>query len=244
MRIRFLKVIYQFIPPIIWNMTAKLKLKESEKKYFGLNQIDKKIENYLNYDNGFYVELGANDGIQQSNTFFFEKYRGWKGVLIEPIGQKYTECLKNRSKDNKIFCNACVSFEYKEKFVELTYSNLMTTSSDLESDLINPVEHAKRGLKYIPTKEYNYNFGSLAATLNSILVNSDAPQKMDFLSLDVEGAEVEVLKGLNHKQFRFKYLCIESRNLNKLTKYLSENDYVFVEKLSIHDYLFRDVNES
>ena len=67
---------------------------------------------------------------------------------------------------------------------------------------------------------------------------------MDFLSLDVEGAEVEVLKGLNHKQFRFKYLCIESRNLNKLTKYLSENDYVFVEKLSIHDYLFRDVNES
>ena len=85
MRIRFLKVIYQFIPPIIWNMTAKLKLKKSEKKYFGLNQIDKKIENYLNYDNGFYVELGANDGIQQSNTFFFEKYRGWKGVLIEPI---------------------------------------------------------------------------------------------------------------------------------------------------------------
>ena len=37
MRIRFLKVIYQFIPPIIWNMTAKLKLKKSEKKYFGLN---------------------------------------------------------------------------------------------------------------------------------------------------------------------------------------------------------------
>lgn len=224
----------------IYNIFIKLKLKETKKNYYGLDKLDKQIENYLDYDNGFYVELGANDGIQQSNTYYFEQYRGWKGILIEPIGQRYLECFKNRSTNNKIFCNACVSFQYKEKFVELTYSNLMTTATDLESDLINPLEHAKKGLKYIPNKENNYTFGSPAVTLNSILIKSDAPRKIDFLSLDVEGAEIEVLRGIDHKKFRFKYMCIESRNNEKLTQYLIENDYIFVEKLSKHDYLFRD----
>ena len=224
----------------IYNIFIKLKLKETKKNYYGLDKLDKQIENYLDYNNGFYVELGANDGIQQSNTYYFEQYRGWKGILIEPIGQRYLECFKNRSTNNKIFCNACVSFQYKEKFVELTYSNLMTTATDLENDLINPLEHAKKGLKYIPNKENNYTFGSPAATLNSILIKSDAPRKIDFLSLDVEGAEIEVLRGIDHKKFRFKYMCIESRNNEKLTQYLIENDYIFVEKLSKHDYLFRD----
>jgi len=43
-------------------------------KYHGLNGLDKKIEKYINFNNGFFCELGANDGITQSNTFFFEKY--------------------------------------------------------------------------------------------------------------------------------------------------------------------------
>lgn len=55
----------------------KLRLPFKKKKpvsaYFGLNELDRKIEKYMDYDNGFYVELGANDGIRQSNTYYFEK---------------------------------------------------------------------------------------------------------------------------------------------------------------------------
>ena len=51
-------------------------------RYFSLNDLDKKLEKYLDFDYGYFVELGANDGVNQSNTLFFERFRGWKGVLI------------------------------------------------------------------------------------------------------------------------------------------------------------------
>ena len=77
-------------------LKKRLKRKEA-KKYFGLNGLDSLIEHFVNYDNGFFVELGANDGLTQSNTAYFEKSRGWKGVLIEPSPNKFLECIKNRS---------------------------------------------------------------------------------------------------------------------------------------------------
>ena len=58
-----------------------------------LNDIDHKLEEYLPYKNGFFIEVGANDGFAQSNTYYFEKLRGWKGVLIEPIPDLYAKCL-------------------------------------------------------------------------------------------------------------------------------------------------------
>lgn len=76
--------------------------------------------------------------------------------------------------------------------------------------------------------------------MNNILLKSNAPKKIDLLSLDVEGSEMEVLKGINHKEYRFKYLCIETRDYKKLSDYLLQNDYVLLKKLSFHDYLFED----
>lgn len=83
-------------------------------------------------------------------------------------------------------------------------------------------------------------FDAIAVTLNQILITSNAPQNIDLLSLDEEDAEIEVLKGLNHTQFRFKYLCIECRNIEKLEKFLSDYGYVLEEKLTQHDYLFKN----
>ena len=238
-KMSFKKIIHllkQFCPPLFWNLLKKF----ITKKYYGLNQLDRKIETFLDYDGGYYVELGANDGINQSNTYYFEKNRGWKGVLIEPIGHKYMRCVKNRSNKNKIFCNACVSFSYQKKFVEMTYSNLMTISNSLESDIDKPLGHLQEGLNHLTKDETNYTFGSVAETLNNILLRSDAPKKIDFLSLDVEGSEIEVLKGINHKEYRFRYMCIETRDYEKISNYLLKENYLFVKKLSFHDYLFMD----
>ena len=60
-------ILKQIIPPIIWKLLKKFKTKQ---KYFALNSLDQKIEKYLNYEGGYFVELGANDGISQSNTYY------------------------------------------------------------------------------------------------------------------------------------------------------------------------------
>ena len=71
------------------------------RKFNALNDLDKKMLQYVNYNNGFYIECGANDGVDQSNTWYFEKYKNWNGILIEPIPRIFSELKKNR--DIKIF---------------------------------------------------------------------------------------------------------------------------------------------
>ena len=74
--------------------------------YYAINNLDKKLEKYVNYDGGFFVELGANNGISQSNSLYFEIKRKWKGILIEPTYENFLKCKENRSSKNHIFCNA------------------------------------------------------------------------------------------------------------------------------------------
>ena len=71
-------------------------LKKYLKKYYGKNNLDKKLENYLKYNNGFYIEIGAYDGITQSNTYYYEKNKNWKGILIEPSKSVFEKCKFHR----------------------------------------------------------------------------------------------------------------------------------------------------
>ncbi len=223
------------IPPLLYKIIRNKK----ELRYQGLHGIDQKLEKYLNYDNGFFVELGANNGILQSNTFYFEKFRNWKGVLVEPVLHNFLQCKLNRPK-SKAFCNACTPFNFPEKFVEIVYSNLMSVSKNLDLDIADPHQHVKDGLQFLSPEEENIAFGATAKPLNSILEEAQAPFQIDLLSLDVEGAELEVLRGVNHQLFRFKYCVVESRSIEKLSRFMTQHGYEFLENLSHHDYLFRD----
>ena len=214
--------------------------KNRRKTYYGHHELDKKLKKYLNYKNGFFVELGANDGVKQSNTFYFEKNLNWKGILIEPIKKKYLKCLKYRSNNNYFYNNACVSFNYKHSKIKMIYSDLMSSINDDEiNNKVAAKKHAQDGKKYLLKNENIEEVWVDTKTLNNIFEEINAPKLMDFLSLDVEGSELEVLNGINFLTYNFKFILIESRDDEEIKKYLISKKYNFLEKISKRDLLFK-----
>jgi FkbM family methyltransferase len=189
------------------------------RKFNSINNLDKKLLKYLDFKNGFYIECGANDGVNQSNTWYFEKVLNWKGILIEPNKTSFINLKKNRSSKN-IFKNvALVSEDFKNKNEEIYLSE-----NNLESKLTNIANPFSQKV----TTE----------TLNNILKEINV-NKINFFSLDVEGHEEEVLKGLNLNIFDIDYILIETNNFDKINFMLKNFNYILQEKLSFHDYLFK-----
>tara|TARA_A100001015_G_scaffold189509_1_gene211159 strand:+ start:5025 stop:5696 length:672 start_codon:yes stop_codon:yes gene_type:complete len=201
--------------------------------YTALNNLDKKLNKYLDYNHGYFLEIGANDGISQSNTFFFEKKKKWKGILIESNKSKYLECKKNRSIKNKFYNATCVSKNYKKKYIKMYYADLMTSA--LKNKLPEKSYH-----KHFD-KDKSYIYKVIPKTLDYILRKAKSPKVIDLFSLDVEGYEMEVLNGINFKMHNFKYILVETNQIKKIKSFLKSKNYNFIKKMSYHDYLFKFV---
>jgi len=208
----------------------------SRKEAFG---IDMMLEDKLPHRDGFYVELGANDGVRFSNSYYFEVNKGWKGVLIEPAPNLYVTCKKKRGANNVVFCNACVSFDYKEEFVRMKYCDSMTISDNLDLNIGDHDKFVESGEQFLNEGESTFIFGAKSATLNSLLEEAEAPALIDFLSLDVEGAELDVLRGVDFTKYNFRYMVIECRDIDRMNAYLAEFNYSLGKKITHHDYLFK-----
>ncbi len=219
----------------IFNFKIPVFLKKILKRNYGKDNLDLQLEEYLNFSNGFFIELGAHDGITQSNTYYYEKKKNWRGILIEPVPKLYEICKKYRAKKNFFFCNACVGFDFKKESVKLIYSNLMTTAVDLTSDLYREKHLVDPELNFFEKNEY---FSAKARTLNSILIETKAPKIIDFFSLDVEGAEFEVLKGIDFNKFNFRYIIVETIQFDRLKEFLTNKKYKFIKKFGSQDFLF------
>jgi len=208
-------------------------------KYWGLQDLDKKLIAIIGNKPGFFVELGANDGISQSNTKHLEMFHGWRGVLIEPYPRNFNKLTKTRSRLAHFVNAACVSFEFQKSEIKLTYSNLMTAPMEGSSDMEDRKSHAQSGQKFLKGDEKVSTFSAKARTLNSILDDAGAPQAIDLLSLDVEGGELEVLSGVDHSKYRFNWILVESRSKEKISDFLEKLGYEFHSQLTGHDFLFQ-----
>lgn len=206
---------------------------------FSKNSLDLKLLRYLDKRNGTYVEIGANDGIQQSNTKYLEVFKGWRGLLIEPAAENFKLLKMNRNRNNHFFNVACVDFEYQKPDIELIYSDLMTTPLNLETDLESLQTHIDQSIRFLKRGNV-HSFRAEARTMQSLLVETDLPHIIDLLSLDVEGSEISVLKGINHSTYRFSFILVECRNIKTMREYLETKDYEYCEQLSPHDFLFKN----
>tara|TARA_B100001057_G_C22637263_1_gene866758 strand:+ start:218 stop:856 length:639 start_codon:yes stop_codon:yes gene_type:complete len=193
------------------------------RKFNALNQLDKKMLEFINYENGFFIECGANDGVDQSNTWYFEKNLNWSGILIEPLNKQFCELKKNRSKKNKFF-------------------NLGLCSSENENTLFIEDDDLKSKSCIEDNKKIKSNIKSVnSITLTRILDEISAPNLIDFFSLDVEGFEYQVIKGINFNKYNFKYFLIETEN-DEVINFLTNKNYILLKKLSYHDLLFKYEN--
>ncbi len=206
----------------------------SQEQSFALNQLDLKLKPYLNFTSGFFVEAGANNGINQSNTLYFEKYRKWKGLLIEPIPELAAQCKINRPSCIVESC-ALVPFNFDQSKVEMYYCDLMSLVKGAQKSPEADLQHLQKGEKVQQIKSYELTVP--ARTLTSILDQYSIPQ-IDLLSLDVEGFELDVLKGLDFEKYQPTFLLIEARYRAEIDSFLS-NKYEAIAELSHHDILYK-----
>lgn len=134
---------------------------------------------------GYYVDVGAFDGKKFSNSLFFEEL-GWQGVCIEAQPSSYELCKANRK------CNVV---------------HAIVTGTDNGSELFvtNNVEPMMSHV----TRTHSQGFSLPTRSLNSILAEVNAPHKIDYLSIDVEGLDFEVLKGLDVGKYDVTAITIE-----------------------------------
>ncbi len=186
--------------------------------------------------NGFYVDVGAHDGRSSSNTYSLEAI-GWTGVLVEPILTKYFRIRQVRSlTSNKIYHAACVPSSYAKDSVLMVYADLMSFSEELSTvDQKSWIDGARSFLNSEEDIVYTY---SPARTLDSILVESGAPVHVDFLSIDVEGAEKSVLEGLDLSHYSFSVICIEAQNESSISKIFMNPNYSLFAQVK-NNYVFQ-----
>jgi FkbM family methyltransferase len=199
-----------------------------------------KILKYLPYSDGFFIEVGANNGFNQSNTYYLEKFRSWKGLLIEGIPELYQECLLERPQSKVINC-ALVSEDFTEPYVTMTYSGLTSLVNGAFQNHEQEQIHLQKGAMaqgYLSC----YQIEVPARTLTSIL-DEYGVKEIDFFSLDVEGFELSVLQGLDFNKYRPKYLLIETSFKKDVDDYLKDY-YIEIEQLTVHDYLYQRKVES
>ncbi len=207
--------------------------------YYGLDELDARIARYLPATSGTFVELGAYDGKTQNNTLHFEE-KGWRGILIEPLPEAYAACVQNRPLA-KVFNCACVPHNYPEPTIAMTAVGLMSMVAGMMGDAEKEEGWIRRGEEI-----QNIARSSVivpARTLDSILLEGNLPNP-DLLILDVEGAEIKVLQGLDFSLHRPRHIVSEDAYTDQVAHFLGTKGYrklaTLLERRFTRDVLYRD----
>jgi FkbM family methyltransferase len=149
---------------------------------------------------GYFVEFGATDGINLSNSFLLEKEYGWRGILAEPAKIWHESLRLNRSAHIETKC------VWKDSESELLFNE--TKIPELSSiDFFSAIDDGHRD-----GREYGSKYVVMSISLNDMLDKFDAPDHFNYLSIDTEGSELEILSAFNFERYKVDIITCEHNN--------------------------------
>ena len=166
---------------------------------------------------GFFVEFGATNGSDLSNTFLLEADFNWTGILAEPAIGWREALIKNRPTARLDFRGVWRESGASVTFLESAEPELSTIESFRKADL-----HAKSRKRRKDTYEVK------TISLLDLLTEHQAPKIIDYLSIDTEGSEYEILSTFDFDKFTFSIITVEhnfTSNREEIFTLLSENGY-------------------
>jgi len=185
---------------------------------------------------GFFVEFGATNGIDLSNTYLLETEFGWDGILAEPAICWQHELKLNRKAHIEERCVWSSSGRHIE-FNETAIPALSTMSTHSYSDLHGA--DRRKGKKYIVQ----------TISINDLLKEFKAPRHIDYLSIDTEGSEFEILSSLDFERYSFGVITCEHNFTpmrEKIHALLKSHGYsrIFTEISEFDDWYISSDNRS
>jgi len=184
--------------------------------YSQLGQDKDVVEFYNGKKNGYFIEIGANNGITLSNTYALETQYGWTGICVEPIPQRFQECKQNRP--NSI----CFPYAVYSRGNTIVKFNIET--HDLLSGINQKFSLLNRSKRILVETR----------TFQQVLQEANAPSRVDYLSLDTEGTELEILKSVNLNEYTFGMITVEHNfqqpKRSETRSFLESNGYTFLKE--------------
>jgi len=202
---------------------------------------DKFAVNYFkNKKNGTFVDIGAHDGESLSNTYTLEKELNWNGICIEPMPRQYK---------NLIECRNCITYNCAiydkngtEKFLLVDSDGYPDMLSGISKDISIPAmssilsESSRLGAEL---KRINVE----TRILNEILEEHQF-YHIDFMTIDVEGAELKILSKVNFDKFYIGLLIYENGpSDNSIREFLKSKNFSFVKRLGGDDVFVNNIKK-
>jgi FkbM family methyltransferase len=196
--------------------------------FYSQDNQDKYLENvvFKGYKNGFYMDVGAHDGVSINNTLYFEKNNNWTGINIEPIKKVFDSLVSNRPNNINLNCAVCNTDGETEFLCNTGYTEMISGIKDTFDS-----RHLQR---------LQYENKQMGSTTEVIKVNTKKIETIceennishiNYLSIDVEGGEFEVIKSINFDKVFIDVIGFEN-NYNDssipIIQYLQYKNFVFI----------------
>lgn len=199
---------------------------------------------FKNARNGVFVDIGAHNGITFSNSYFFEKELDWTGICVEPIPSVFAELEKNRK---ATLIKGCITDKEGESLFLL-----IRGPCEMLSGLVNKYHprHLKRIEKSVKRLGGSYEYITVQCYLFNKILEEQGIKHVDFLSIDTEGGELDILSTIDFSRFQIDVMTVEDNYQDpRLITFLAEKGFRCIQamnqdKIFVNEAFLKSIEES